>query len=416
VIGAAYVAGLSGFPKTMSLDVGGTSADVAFIEDGAPQYGMGEMIGEFPIYIPTVAVTSIGAGGGSIAWVDGHGVLKVGPESAGSNPGPACYGRGGTRATITDAFAVLGYLGSGELGYSAIRVDVDKARAAVGAIAERTGLTPVGAADAIVRIAISGMYLEISKLVSRYGVDPRDYALQAFGGAGPMMACFLAREIGIGNVVVPTTPGVLSALGGLIADVKCDFIATVFVNLDPTALPIIRDGFAALERDALRWLSEEQGYRGEHRFVHSADMRYLGQSHEIETPLDADAVRRGDLDAIGRAFHERHRQVYDHADSEAAVQIINLRLVIIGQSAKPTFRAAEERRQPAQTEATRRVVLDGAEHDVPVYERAQLTPGQFFAAPAIVTQSDCTTCIPGGFSGRVDAYGNLILTLATPSE
>ncbi|HUA55078.1 MAG TPA: hydantoinase/oxoprolinase family protein [Candidatus Sulfotelmatobacter sp.] len=416
VIGAAYVAGLSGFPKTMSLDVGGTSADVAFIEDGTPQYGVGEMIGEFPIYIPTVAVTSIGAGGGSVAWVDAHGVLKVGPESAGSNPGPACYGRGGTRATITDAFAVLGYLGSGELGYSAIRVDVEKARAAVDAIAERTGLTPVAAAEAILRIAVSGMYMEVSKLVSRYGVDPREYALQAFGGAGPMMACFLARDLGMRHVVVPTTPGVLSALGGLIADIKCDFIATVFVGLEPAALPAIRDGFAALERDALRWLREEQDYRGEHRFVYSADMRYLGQSHEIETTLDADAVRRGDLAAIARTFHERHRQVYDHADPEAPVQIINLRLVIIGQSAKPTFRAADERRRRAEPEETRRVYLDGGECDVPVYARAALSPGQFFEAPAIVTQSDCTTCIPRGFSGRVDAHGNLILTLAAPTE
>ena len=416
VIGAAYVAGLSGFPKTMSLDVGGTSADVAFIENGTPQYGVGEMIGEFPIYIPTVAVTSIGAGGGSIAWVDALGVLKVGPESAGSNPGPACYGRGGTRATITDAFAVLGYLGSGELGYSAIRVDVDQARAAVSAVAERTGMTPVAAADAIVRIAISGMYLEISKLVSRYGVDPRDYALQAFGGAGPMMACLLAREIGMRNVVVPTTPGVLSALGGLIADVKSDFIATVFVNLEPAALPHIRDGFVALERDALHWLREEQGYQGEHRFTYSADMRYLGQSHEIETTLDAGAIQRGDIASLGSAFHERHRQVYDHADPEAPVQIINLRLVVIGRSAKPTFRATEERRRPAEAEEARRVFLDGAERDVPVYARAALSPGQFFAAPAIVTQSDCTTCIPGGFGGRVDAYGNLILTLTAATE
>jgi N-methylhydantoinase A len=415
VIGAAYVAGLSGFPKTMSLDVGGTSADVAFIEDGTPQYGVGEMIGEFPIYIPTVAVTSIGAGGGSIAWVDALGVLKVGPESAGSSPGPACYGRGGTRATITDAFAVLGYLGAGELGYSAIRVDVAKAHQAIEAIAARVGLSAVATAEAIVKIAVSGMYLEVSKLVSRYGIDPREYALQAFGGAGPMMACFLAREIGMCNVVVPTTPGVLSALGGLIADVKCDFIATVFLDLAPAALPAIRDGFAALEREARRWLKDEQGYTGEPGFLYSADMRYRGQSHEIETVLDAAAVRDGDVAAIARAFHDRHRQVYEHADPAAPVQLINLRLVIIGQSAKPTFRAAPERRQAAQARETRQVFLDGAARDVPVYARADLAPGQFFTAPAIVTQSDCTTCILDGFDGRIDAYGNLILTAAQPT-
>jgi N-methylhydantoinase A len=411
VIGASFIAGLSGFPKTMSLDIGGTSADVAFIEDGTPQYGVGEMIGEFPIYIPTVAVTSIGAGGGSIAWVDDLGVLKVGPESAGSTPGPACYGRGGTRPTITDAFAALGYLGSGELGYSAISVDVEKARTALGALARRTGMDLVATADAIVRLSVSGMYMEVSKLVSRYGIDPRDYALQAFGGAGPMMACFLAREIGMRHVVVPPTPGVLSALGGLIADVKNDFIKTVFLPLDEAALPTVREGYAELEHTALRWLREEQGYGGAHSFVYSADMRYHGQSYEIETMLDAEEVQRGDLQAIARHFHDRHRQVYDHADPEAPVQIINLRLVIVGKSPKPTFPAERELVQPAEAKETRRVFIDGVERDVPVFERGALRPGAFFEAPAIIVQSDCTTCIPAGFSGRVDAYGNLILEL-----
>jgi N-methylhydantoinase A len=411
VIGASYIAGLSGFPKTMSLDIGGTSADVAFIEDGMPQYGVGEMIGEFPIYIPTVAVSSIGAGGGSIAHVDELGVLKVGPESAGSTPGPACYARGGTRPTITDAFAVLGYLGSGELGYSAISVDVGKARVAIDRVARPTGMSLVGAADAIIRIAVSGMYMEVSKLVSRYGIDPRDYSLQAFGGAGPMMACFLAREIGMRHVVVPPTPGVLSALGGLIADIKNDFISTLFVDLDAGALDRMRAGYAELERAALRWLREEQGYAGEHSFLYSADMRYQGQSYEIETMLDAGEIRRGESAAIGRRFHERHRQVYDHADPEAPIQVINLRLVVVGRSPKPAFPAEEEDVAPASSKDVRRVFIDGTERDVPIFERSALRAGAFFTAPAIVVQSDCTTCIPPGFSGRVDAYGNLILQL-----
>jgi N-methylhydantoinase A len=410
VIGAAHVASLAGFPATMSLDIGGTSADVAFIRGGVPQYGVGEMIGEFPIFIPTVAVTSIGAGGGSIAWVDDLGVLKVGPESAGSTPGPACYGRGGVRPTITDAFAVLGWIGGGELGYSAIRVDVARARTAVAAIADRTGMTVVAAAEAIIKIAVSGMYMEVSKLVSRYGVDPRDYALQAFGGAGPMMACLLAREIGMDGVVIPTTPGVLSALGGLIADIKNDFIATVFADLAADALPAIREGYEALERAALHWLRTEQGYDGPHRFTYSADMRYQGQSHEIETVLDAAHVKDGDAATIAEAFHVRHGEVYDHADREAAVQIINLRLVIAGQSPKPEFPRAPEVPARAEPSGRTRVFLDGAERDIPVFARAALAPGQSFEGPAVVTQSDCTTCIPGGFHGRVDAYRNLILT------
>jgi N-methylhydantoinase A len=410
VIGAAHVARLAGFPATMSLDIGGTSADVAFIRDGVPQYGVGEMIGEFPIFIPTVAVTSIGAGGGSIARVDDLGVLKVGPESAGSTPGPACYARGGTRPTITDAFAVLGWIGTGELGYSAIRVDVEKARAAIATVAERTGMTPVRTAEAIIEIAVSGMYMEVSKLISRYGVDPRDYALQAFGGAGPMLACFLAREVGMQNVVIPTTPGVLSALGGLIADIKNDFIATVFVELGAEVLPTIRGGFETLEKAALRWLREEQRYEGPHRFTYSADMRYQGQSHEIETVLDAAHLKRGDIAGIAEAFHRRHAEVYDHADREAPVQIINLRLLIAGESPKPRFLRAPEVAGRAEPSDRARVFLDGAERDIPVFARAALTPGQTFEGPAVVMQSDCTTCIPSSYRGRVDAYRNLILT------
>lgn len=410
VIGAAHVASLAGFPSTMSLDIGGTSADVAFIRDGVPQYGVGEMIGEFPIFIPTVAVSSIGAGGGSIAWVDDLSVLKVGPESAGSTPGPACYGRGGTRPTVTDAFAVLGWIGGGELGYSAIRVDVEKARTAIATVADRTGMSLVACAEAIIEIAVSGMYMEVSKLVSRYGVDPRDYALQAFGGAGPMMACFLAREVGMESVVIPTTPGVLSALGGLIADIKNDFIATVFVDLGAEALPAIRSGFEALEKAALHWLREEQGYDGPHRFIYSADMRYHGQSHEIETMLDAEHPKRGDIAAIAEAFHRRHEEVYDHADREAPVQIINLRLVIAGESPKPKFTRAAEVAGAATPSGHARVFLEGAERDIPVFARASLAPGQTFEGPAVVTQSDCTSCIPGGFHAGVDAYRNLILT------
>lgn len=412
VIGASHVARLAGFLKVMSLDIGGTSADVAFIRDGVPQYGVGEMIGEFPIYIPTVAVTSIGAGGGSIAWVDELGVLKIGPESAGSDPGPACYGRGGTRATITDAFAVIGCIGAGELGYSAIRVERDKARAAIGEIARRIGQDLLATAEAIIKIAVSAMYLEVSKLVSRYGVDAREYVLEAFGGAGPMLACLLARELGLPTVLVPTAPGVLSALGGLIADIKNDFIATVFVPLEEAALPLIRERYEALQKEALHWLREDQGYDGPCAFVHSADMRYLGQSYEIETILEAEDVSRDDLAAIAGAFHRRHQEVYGHADPEAEVQIVNLRLVIAGESPKPHFAKAVDVAGPAVPREMLRVYVEGGERDVPRFAREDLRPGQFFAGPAVIAQSDCTTWVPDGFRGRIDGYGNLILTFA----
>ena len=411
VIGASFIAELCGFDRTMSLDIGGTSADVAFIRDGLPQYGVGEMIGEFPIYIPTVAVTSIGAGGGSIAWVDDLGVLKVGPESAGSTPGPACYGQGGTRPTITDAIVVLGFIGQVDLGYNAITIDVSKAREAVGVVAQAMNMSLEATAEAIVQIAVSGMYMEVSKLISHYGVDPRDYALQAFGGAGPMLACFVAKELGVKDVVIPPTPGVLSALGGLIADIKNDFISTVFLDLEQGAGDAIRDGYARLEKEAQRWLREDQGYEGEHRVVYSADMRYRGQSYEIETVLDAADIASGNLSGLAQAFHVEHARVYEHADREAEVQVINLRLVIIGHSPKPVFVPCEAVTTEPPVVKRIAVFLDGREIEIPLYDRGDLESGHEIAGPAVIAQSDCTTCVPEGLRGRVDAYRNLILSL-----
>ena len=409
VIGASHVSKLSGHPNTMSLDVGGTSADVAFIRDGQPQFGIGEVIGEFPIFIPSVAVTSIGAGGGSIAWVDDLGILRVGPESAGSKPGPACYGNGGERATITDAFVVLGYIGQFDLGYSAIEIDVTKARSAVDVLAEKIGKETEETAQAIVDIAVSGMYMEISKLISRYAVDPREYALQAFGGAGPMMACFVARELGMQTIIIPTTPGVLSALGGLIADIKNDFIKTVFVELGGIETTVIQEEYKFLEDDALQWLREEQAYEGDYQLIYSADMRYRGQAFEIEAILSAKDVASGDVTAMAEAFHREHELVYEHCDRDAAVQIVNLRLVIVGMSPKPIFPARNLTVQPATPERSVEVFTGGRLTSVSLFRREQLHPGFTFDGPAIVVQSDCTSCVPEGLSGNVDAYGNLVL-------
>ena len=336
-------------------------------------------------------------------------MLKVGPESAGSSPGPACYGGGGKRPTVTDAFAVLGYIGQFELDDSAIRIDAGKARAAVATVAERIGRSPEETAQAIVDVAVSGMYVEVSKLISRDGIDHREFAVQAFGGAGPMLGCFLASELGMSNVVIPPTPGVLSALGGLVADIRNDFISTVFLDLDESAMPAIRNTWAGLEARARSWLYEEQGYRGDCRLVHSADMRYRGQSYEIETEIDPTHVARGDVASVAEAFHRRHEQVYEHADRDAAVQIINLRMVIVGWSPKPRF--PESRRVDGVPEPRRhlQVFMDGVPRRVPLYVRADLVPGHRFAGPAVVAQSDCTTCVPGGLGGEVDGFGNLIL-------
>jgi N-methylhydantoinase A len=408
VIGAAYIAEQCGLERAMSIDIGGTSADIALIVEGRPQYGVGETIGEFQIFIPSVAVSSIGEGGGSIAWVDPFGVLKVGPESAGSNPGPACYARGGMRPTITDAFAALGFLGHSELGYNSVSVDLDAARRAIATISDRIGTTVEQAADMIVKVAISGMYANASGIMSKFGVDPRHFSLIAFGGAGPMLTCFLAREFHVEQVVVPTTPGVLSALGGLIADLKSDFVKTVYADLTSANLPKFREVLAQLEQRARSWLRDEQGHEGEPEIHVSADMRYKGQSFEIETPLQASDL--GSLAAISTCFHGEHERMYGHADQVAPIQVIALRLVVVGRTPKPDLAPLPRATSAPSPVKPIEVWLDGTRQTIPLYARGEFLAGHEIAGPCVVTQDDCTSCIPPGFDCRVDDYGNLFIT------
>ena len=411
VIGGAFVARACGVENAVTLDIGGTSADVAVVIDGAPQYGMGEKIGEFPLYIPSVSVTSIGEGGGSIARVDEFGVLKVGPESAGSDPGPACYGQGGERPTITDAFAVSGFLGHHDLAYNSVALDMEKARAAMATVADPLGLSLEETAEAIIRVAIAGMYMEINKLTARYGIDIRDFALVTFGGAGPMLGCFLARELKMGRVVIPPAPGVTSALGGLVADIRNDFVRSLFTTVEE-AMPDLPKTYAGLKAQALDWLREEQHHEGEHMLLPSADMRYSGQSFEIEVPLDAVWLESGDEARILDAFHRRHEDVYAFNDPEAEVQIMNLRLVVAGEIDKPALKELDIGSGPATPEHEIEVWFGGARRTAPLFERDKLLAGQTLSGPAVIAQSDTTSCIPDGFEGVVDAGGNIVLTWA----
>ena len=265
-------------------------------------------------------------------------------------------------------------------------------------------------AEAIVRVSVSGMYLEVSKLVSSYGIDPRDNALIAFGGAGPMISCFLARELNMSTVVIPTAPGVLSALGGLIADLKNDFVRTIYADVNDGTAPAIREGFESLRALGERWLCHEQRYDGSAVYIHSADMRYKGQSFEIEAFLDADAIRTGDVAAIAEAFHAAHEQIYAHADRAAPVQIVNLRLVALGQTPKPRFESTDGTPAIAEPEGLIPVHANGRTVRAALFRRDALHPGHTFDGPAIVSQSDTTVCVTEGFHARVDGYGHLILT------
>ena len=413
VIGASYIAQNCGFDRLLSLDIGGTSADVAVIVDGRPEYGSGEIIGDFPIYIPSVSVTSVGQGGGSIAWIDGQGVLQVGPDSAGSLPGPVCFRRGGTEATATDAFAACGMIGHGDLGYNAVQVDVAGARAAVQKLAEPLGISVEETAENIIALAISSMYSDTSGLISRFGLDPREFYFLAFGGAGPMMGCFLARELKLKGVVVPPTPGVLSALGGLVADIKNDFIRTLYCDVTAAAAAGLRDAGEQLRTEAETWLQREYGGELPYQLAFSAEMRYRGQSFEIDVPLDESWLTGGDLAALRSAFDTHHTRLFGHHDEHAAVQLINLRLVLSSPTPKPQMNRLAEAEGPVPVLRRVDAWIDGRWWQVDVVSRSALAAGHQLSGPVIVAQDDCTTCVPPQMQVDVDSFGNLIITPVT---
>ena len=412
VIGASWLARQAGEARVLTLDIGGTSADFALIVDGEVQYGTDEQVGEFPLHIPSVSVSSIGIGGGSIATLGALGVLRVGPESAGSNPGPACYGRGGTDATVTDALAVCGWLGHSEMAYGQLRMNVDLARQAVGVLADQLGRSIEETAQAIIDIAVSEMFVEVEKLCSRAGVDLRDFALMPFGGGGPMLGAFLAQELGMSRVIAPRRPGVVSALGGLVADLRGDFIRTVYAPLTDAALPQLEQDFAALADEGRAWL-DAQGFEGTADLRLSADMRYAGQSFEIEVALSPDWL--GSADQIAAAFHQTHKRIYDFEDPDGKVELVNLRLSALGGAPKPTFPVSQATQEQATADRHVPVWINGW-RDVPIYDRAQLGGGAVFDGPAIVAQEDTTFAVPPGARAHVDAHLNIHLSLVEQSD
>jgi N-methylhydantoinase A len=288
-------------------------------------------------------------------------------------------------------------------------MDRARAEAAVGVLAGAMGLGLRETAEAIIRVSISNMFVEVNKLIGRYGVDPGDFCLMPFGGAGPMLGCLLARELGIRRVTIPRRPGVVSALGGLIADVKNDFVSTVFLELAPEAAPALGRLGASLQADAETWLREEQRFEGPATTSFLADMRYVGQSFEIEVPIEAAWIVAGDIAAIAGAFHRQHIGIYDFADETAEVQIVNLRLVIAGVTTPPEFPALPLADAPAMPIKQVDVWYDGASRPMPIYLREALLHGHALAGPAIIVQEDTTICIPEGFAGEVDSFGNLHL-------
>ncbi|MCC7104201.1 MAG: hydantoinase/oxoprolinase family protein [Chloroflexi bacterium] len=405
VVAAAQIGQLAGFPKLIALDMGGTSADIAVI-DGDIAFSTESQIGDFPIFTPAIDLTSIGAGGGSIAWVDPNGVLKVGPRSAGAAPGPACYGMGGEEPTVTDAYVVAGIVDPAEFLGGTKVLERPLADAAVERLGNQLGLGGEAAAVGVLHVATANMYAQFLPLMAQHGVDHREFAILAYGGAGPTHAFLLADEVGIRTVVVPPSPGTLCALGSLLADLRADFVRTVYAEYAPSLLPRLESVYAELEAEAQRWLFEEREIAVDRRTVRWADVRYLGQSFEVRVTLEP---TDGPADLPDR-FHARHQAIYGYSDPTGPVEIIDVRVTAIGTTVKPARLAPAELHgmPPRQPTHPREVLIGERRVQASVHRRHELRQGQTIDGPALVVQYDTTVFAPPGWRLEVDEWQNLV--------
>ena len=406
VVGAAFVAQASGYTRIITLDIGGTSTDVALVDETVTETTEGK-IGGYPTKLPMIDIHTIGAGGGSIAWFDLGGALRVGPASMGADPGPAAYGRGGHEATVTDAHVVLGRLLPEAFLGGTMQLERDQALDAVSGLTQRLETNEEMAASGMIRIVNANMEAAIRVISVERGVDPHQFTLVAFGGAGPLHACELAVALRIPRVLIPARPGVLSALGMLLADTLKDYVRTIMVPAEE-AEELVSSTLIELEEMGRSDLARE-GIPPEQIVIEpSLDLRYVGQSYELSIPFE------GTMFDMSNNFHRAHEQRFGYNDPNERVQVVNVRLKARGLNQYPGLERQEVEENISITPAMiRKVVFAGPDgltrQSIPVYERDALRPGASFSGPALVTQYDTTTVIPPQWNARVDAVDNLII-------
>jgi N-methylhydantoinase A len=423
VVAAALVARQTGRRNLLSFDMGGTTAKASLIRDGryqtTPEYEVGggssmmrSMNGTgHPVRVPVIDLAEVSAGGGSIAWIDRAGSLRVGPKSAGAHPGPACYPNGGIEPTVTDCNLLLGYLDQGSLLGGDLPIDLAAATAAVRSrLAEPLGVDVRTAAAAVIDIVNHAM-AEVLKIVSvQRGHDPRDFVLAAFGGAGPLHAAALASELGVAEVICPPIPGAFSALGLVGTDLKRDYVQTLFVTTDVADPAAVEAAFVALERKGSAML-DRAGIAAEHRrFERAVDARYPRQSYELLVPVPEGPVDQATLKRIAESFHDRHRQTYGHENRAEPVQIVSVRLAAIGTIAPLVVRDAPARPGTNAIKSERQLWFHqtGAV-DATIYERARMPSGLAFAGPAVIESLESTILVPPGWQAAMNEDGFVLL-------
>ncbi len=418
VLGGAWVGTLMKRQRLITFDIGGTSADIGIVVDGqhAQTDARSTEIAGFPLQMPMIDVHTIGAGGGSIAYVDRGGAFRVGPQSAGAVPGPAAYGRGGLQPTVTDANLVLGRLDANDFLGGGMTLDAAAAHKVMGQLAEQLGLTLHEAAEGVLTIINANMANAIRSRTVQKGIDPRTFALVAFGGAGPLHGADVAAMLSIPEVIVPPYPGITSAMGLLTTDLQYDATRTLFQVSDQIDLPRINRYFNEMQAELSQQFDADRIAPEQVSFERFGDLRYVGQGYELKVGLPAGDITAGALAAVWEDFHAAHAREYGHAFRDSAIEVVNVRVTGVGAMPKITQLQAPNGGTLAQAQLRRSTCVfraDGhlQEFDTPFYQRTLLPVGEDFPGPAIILQKDSTTVVPPGSSARVDSSGSILITL-----
>jgi N-methylhydantoinase A len=413
VVAAQAVGRMAGFPNLITFDMGGTSTDVALLQNGTCRLANEATVHGYPIKAPMLDIHTVGAGGGSIAYVDGGGLLKVGPRSAGAFPGPVCYDKGNTEPAVTDANVVLQTLNPTHLLGGRMAVRQDLARAAIGRLADQLGMGLMETAQGIISVVTANMARAIRVVSVQRGHDPRDYTLAAFGGAGPLHAARLARELDISRILVPRNPGILCAMGLLLTDLRADFASTRLQTLSAAATSAIEEIFAGLRIQADAWFDDEAIDTASRVLFRTVDMRYAGQNYELPVALPDGPVTAATLDALAAGFEAAHRRMYGFIAEGEPMQLVTFRVEATGLVRKAEFQPRPDQGPDAAWAIIghREIWLPEAGGFVscPIYDRDRLDSGNRIAGPAIVEQMDATTVVLPDMIARVEPYLNLIL-------
>ncbi|WP_248930723.1 hydantoinase/oxoprolinase family protein [Paenibacillus hamazuiensis] len=415
VVAAAYVSELTGLKNMITFDMGGTSADFSLIENGEPKVSMEREIEGFPARVPMLDIYACGAGGGSIAWLDAGGALKVGPQSAGATPGPACYGHGGLLPTVTDANALLGRLNPGGILGGRMALDLDAAAKVIqDNICSKTNLSVLEAASGIISVVNANMVRGIRRISVQKGYDPREFTLVSFGGGGGLHCGALARDLNIPKVLIPPAPGTFCSLGLLVTDIRSDYVRTALFEPSEKHLKDVQALFDSMQEEGAKLLEKEGIEPSKRRFILHMDIRFVGQNYELSIPVDREELTAGGLDMIVRRFHEQHEKSYGYSNKAGKIEFVNYRLTALGElpKAKIEKREAGQVRTPEPV-SKRQVYYSEVEkpgfYETAIYERTQLAPGDRIHGPAIIEQMDTTTLILPGQSAQVDEYLNLLI-------